>query len=421
LAVTTDPAQRRDYSQLAVCFSGGGFRASFYCLGILRYLAEAGHLRQLACISAVSGGSIAAAGAADRWDAFVNAGGTVEAFLQEIDKPFRATITRKNLRRRWVVGSLTALVPFSGGRGGALARTLARNLYQHKRLSELPQRPEVIFTATDLSKGHAFRAAPAYLGSWDYGYITTPLSVRLGNAVAASAAFPPSLTIVYLPTHDLQFPKAPPKKLSLVDGGVYDNLGLEWIQGWKLDALRPPAAIKPTFTIVANASGLLEPTDRKYRPWSALSREFAIQYQQVLSLRSRWQHDTGEGEPYVYMAIKDDPASEGLDQRLTAGALPSELVRPLALLRTDLDRFNRDEANLLSYHAYWTLHARLSTYAPELALSDPSWNEYANLMQARVEQLRITLELGSHRFFRSVRRFFRSVRRLLGGLRRRPS
>jgi hypothetical protein len=85
------------------------------------------------------------------------------------------------------------------GGGGAFARTLAHNLYEHKRLAELPGHPEVIFTSTDLSKGHAFRVASAYIGSWDYGYVEpTPTSVRLSMAVAASAAFPPSLTVINL-------------------------------------------------------------------------------------------------------------------------------------------------------------------------------------------------------------------------------
>jgi predicted acylesterase/phospholipase RssA len=396
---------------IGLCFSGGGFRASFYCLGILRYLAEAGLLPHLTCISAVSGGSIAAAAVGDRWQTFQQAGGDHQAFQTHIDGPFRTTITKKNLRRRWMLASLAAIIPRTGGRGGALARTLAHNIYTHKQLVELPHQPEIILTATDLSKGHAFRAAAGYLGSWNYGYIEpTPDSIRLAQAVAASAAFPPSLTIINLSTRQLRFPKSqPPEKLSLVDGGVYDNLGLEWIQGWQPDSLRPKSANKPTFTIVANASGILEDRDKKFSPWSAVLRELAIQYQQVLSLRARWQHDTRKDNPDIYMAIKDDPRSEHVNPVLTSGALPSALIRPLALLRTDLDRFGRTEADLLSYHAYWTLHARLGTYAPELAIPQPSWTEYAGLSPDRTDQLRLLLELGSHRFFRRTRRLLQRL------------
>ena len=119
----------------------------------------------------------------------------------------------------------------------------------------------------------------------------------------------------------------------------------------------------------------------------------------------RWNDERVKEAPGsgIYMAIKSDPQKEDLPAKLKAGLLPSELVQPLALLRTDLDRFSQDEADLLSYHAYWTLHARLSTYKPELAMAAPGWTEYANLSAADTERLRKLLELGAQRFFRGLR------------------
>jgi hypothetical protein len=337
---------------------------------------------------------------------------SVAAFLAKIDKPFRDAVTKKNLRRRWAFASVAAVVPFTGGRGGALARTLDHALYDLKRVRELPSEPDFIFTSTDLASGRVFWVAPDYIGSWDYGFIEpTPTWVELRTAVAASAAFPPSLTVVKLPTKRLAFPKErppfpkerPPKKLSLVDGGVYDNLGLEWFQGWDEEALRPKAAAKPSFLIVANASGILEFKDKWFSAPAAIMRELAIQYRQVLALRTRWFRDKLKRDPStgVYMAVKDNLDHES--------ALPRELVEPLKLLRTDLDRFNKTEADLLSYHAYWTLHVRLAAARPELALQRPSWIEYANRGPKSVEQLRTTLELGQHRFFRRTRRFLRRL------------
>jgi predicted acylesterase/phospholipase RssA len=400
--VSADP---RDDLTIGLCLSGGGFRASFYALGIFRYLAEADRLKQVTAISAVSGGAIAAAAVADKWATFQAAGGDDAAFLANIDKPFRDFVTRKNLRRRWAFASLASVVPFTGGRGGALARTLDHNLYERKRVRDLPADPDFIFTSTDLASGRAFWVAPSYIGSFDYGYIEpTPTSVDLKTVVAASAAFPPSLTVVKLPTKRLPFPKVrPPKKLSLVDGGVYDNLGLEWFQGWGEDALRPEAAVQPSFVIVANASGMLEYKDKDFSARAAIMRELAIQYRQVLALRTRWLRATLDHQPGVgiYMAVKDKLQHES--------ALPGELVEPLALLRTDLDRFDKTEADLLSYHAYWTLHVRLAANRPELAVSNPSWTEYAGREPENVEQLRTTLELGRHRFFRRTRALVRRL------------
>jgi NTE family protein len=405
--MSADPQATPDHSTIGLCFSGGGFRASFYALGVLRYLAEAQLLDRVVAISAVSGGSIATAAAGDRWARFQNDGASLDAFLEHIDAPFRAAVTGRNIRRRWMLGSLAALIPFTGGRGGAYARALAHNLYEHKRIADLPAHPEFIFTSTDLTKGRAFRVAPGFTGSFDYGYVEpTPTSVSLGKAVAASAAFPPSFTVVHLKSGGLRFPTAAPPTLSLVDGGVYDNLGLEWFQGWGEDALRPASATAPAFTIVANASGLLAEKRGRFRPLGAFSRDLSVQYEQSLSLRVRWYRRALAAAPGsgVYLAIKNDPRTGPQPAPdILACSLPSELIRPLALLRTDLDRFSAEEAGLLSYHAYWTLHARLSAFAPDLALTDPAHREYAGLSAADTARLRRLLELGAHRFFRRVR------------------
>ncbi len=52
---------------IGLCFSGGGFRASLFHLGVLRYLAETKQLSNVGVISSVSGGSIIAAFLASRW------------------------------------------------------------------------------------------------------------------------------------------------------------------------------------------------------------------------------------------------------------------------------------------------------------------------------------------------------------------
>jgi NTE family protein len=79
--------------RIGICLSGGGFRAAFYALGVLRYLAEAELLESVVAISAVSGGSIAAAALADRADLLAAQGWTVDAFLADIDRPFRTALT----------------------------------------------------------------------------------------------------------------------------------------------------------------------------------------------------------------------------------------------------------------------------------------------------------------------------------------
>jgi NTE family protein len=383
--------------RIGLCLSGGGFRASFYALGALRYLAEGGHLPRVEVISAVSGGSIAAASVADGWTRFLAGGADLDAFMREIDAPFRAPVTTKNLRDRWIGASL---VPRRGGRGAALGRTLEKHLYRARRVSDLPSMPQVIFTSTDLGVGRAFRIAHDFVGSYDCGYVEpAPDSLSLGISVVSSAAFPGSLTVVTLRNADLRLPNAP-DKLRLHDGGVYDNLGLEWFQGW--DSGRPSSALNPQFKIVVNASGLLHRTTKRYGPVKALLRDLGIQYAQTLNLRVRWLVDrlldppADATERGVYIGIGRDPR-DGVPPDHCAGALPSDLVEPLALLRTDLDRFLPEEAELLSYHAYWSLHARLKSFAPELAVDAPEWTTYANLSPERHSELLGLLRRGAKR------------------------
>jgi len=79
--------------KIGVCLSGGGFRASLYALGVLRYLAEANLLDDVVGVSAVSGGSIAAAVLADRADALAASGRTSGAFLETQHQPSTPSIT----------------------------------------------------------------------------------------------------------------------------------------------------------------------------------------------------------------------------------------------------------------------------------------------------------------------------------------
>jgi hypothetical protein len=342
----------------------------------------------------------------DRWQEFLRAGADVDAFLNEIDDPLRTCVTTRNLRNRWLGRSFAKRFSLrSRGRGVALGKTLSKNLYKHETVSELSPGPQVVFTATELNAGRAFRIARDFVGGYDYGYIEpAPADIELGTSVAASAAFPHSFSIVWLPTNNLELTN-PPNTLSLVDGGVYDNLGLEWFQGW--GSGRPSSAILPEFLIVINASGVLRRTNNRYGGRTALFRDLSVQYQQTLNLRIRWLINDWLTQPGrgVYIGISRDPRryvderNVPVDPSFSRGALPSDLVTPLAGLRTDLDRFTHEEAALLSYHAYWSLHARLKTFKPEFAVAEPTWHEerYSDMPEDERHRVVARLHAGSRR------------------------
>jgi predicted acylesterase/phospholipase RssA len=57
--------------KIGLALSGGGFRATLYHLGLIRFLRDAGLLQQVAHITSVSGGSIMAAHLVLNWDRYI--------------------------------------------------------------------------------------------------------------------------------------------------------------------------------------------------------------------------------------------------------------------------------------------------------------------------------------------------------------
>jgi NTE family protein len=386
---------------MGVCLSGGGFRAASYALGALRYLAEAGLLAAVTDISAVSGGSLAAAKLAAEWPS-ASIGGA-QNFIRVVEAPMREAIAERNVRNIWLSRSVRGRGVGRGGRGIVLGEVLCEELGLPREIADLPPGPRIIFTSTCLQTGRAFRFARAFTGSWDYGYVEpTPAGVPLGTALAASAAFPFTFTVVQLPTQRLRLPKSPPPLVTLVDGGVYDNLGLEWFQGG--GSGRPEETKAAGFILVINASGVLSRPSGNLGAGRALLRDINVQYSQTLNVRVRWFVNQLLSAPGsgAYVGINRDPRRYTLADNVTPispefydGALPSSLAQRMPRLRTDLDRFTQDETTLLAYHGYWSLHARLATFRRDLAVERPQWREFADLSPADEQRFVALLDAGA--------------------------
>jgi predicted acylesterase/phospholipase RssA len=183
---------------------------------------------------------------------------------------------------------------------------LVDRLLDARLVTDLDPALQVILTSTDLGTGRAFRVSREFIGSYDFGYRATPEGLSLGQVVAASAAVPFLFPPVHLRTGGLGL-RDPPEVLSLVDGGVYDNLGLEWFQGWPSG--RPDAAREVDFIVVVDASGPLLREQRVVRGIHAVERARQIQYTQTRASRVRWfVADLLAGRSRgIYVGSKDDP------------------------------------------------------------------------------------------------------------------
>jgi hypothetical protein len=108
----------------------------------------------------------------------------------------------------------------------------------------------------------------------------------------------------------------------------------------------------------------------------------------------------------VYVPIDRDPASFRPPAEIPPvadvadGALPGGFAVALSGLRTDLDRFTPEEANLLMYHGYWASHVRVRQLHPTLAVESPAWREYEGLDEASSRRLLALLHAGASRRIR---------------------
>lgn len=388
---------------LGVCLSGGGFRAALYSLGVLRYLAEARILREAQVICGVSGGTVAAAAVLA---AVARRGREVldGTYREEVFERFVATVASHDVRntaaRRWLLKR-----PLPGGqtRNMVVAETLRSELFPELcGLRDLPPAPQLVITATDLMRGRAFRFSRDFIGSWDFGYAAPPSGLTVASAVAASVAAPPWLPPLQLRTEGMVLREAP-AVMTITDGGVYDNLGLEWFQGWASG--RPSAAVAADELVVVNASGPLERKTRALRGPFALNRMRAVQYSQTQATRVRWLVSELEAgrQRGTYLGITGDPRYYRLPPptrakiapKHYAGALPAKVVSQLKRMRTDFNSFSRTESELLAYHGYWSAHARYSSLEPHRAVVDPEWQQFAGMGDGEAE--RLAHELGKLR------------------------
>lgn len=123
-------------SKLGLALSGGGFRASFFHLGVLRRLAELDVLRHLEVLSTVSGGSILGALYVLVLKKFIDRKANLDrddyvAIVKEVEDDFLAGV-RRNLRTRLLVNPLATLWIIVSNRTLAqrMSRLYERHLYR---------------------------------------------------------------------------------------------------------------------------------------------------------------------------------------------------------------------------------------------------------------------------------------------------
>lgn len=240
--------------RLGLALSGGGFRATLYHLGVVRFLRDAKILPKITHITTVSGGSILGAHLALNWDKYCGSPEQFEGAAEEILRVVKMDVRNRIVRRfpfasaANTVMSFLRMRPARGlTRPGLLEKHYKRFLYGDVPLSQLPERPRLHILSTNLSEGCLCsfnrnglllqRRVPGRRDRFErvqIGLATVPM------AVAASSAFPGFFPPLELNGWDVGADEGEFNRQTFTDGGVYDNLGLRMFrcieQSWIRDA-----------------------------------------------------------------------------------------------------------------------------------------------------------------------------------------
>lgn len=367
------PLPEAEREGVALCLSGGGYRAALFHLGALRRLNELGVLSRVDAISGVSGGSILAAYLAHRVDPWPK-----ESPIRDfagIEEGFR-DFTKRNIRTAWV---LKRALPWRWTDSTVAVKSLEER-YERDVISglltTLPPHPRYIFSATDMAFGINWVSERERVGSYEPGWMTPPPDWPTARAVAASSCFPPAFEPmpIDLDPSELRGGTFPPgeertsliRGLRLSDGGVYDNLGLEPV--WKQYKTVLVSDGGATFDFKSDAGF-----------FGRLARYTGVQGRQIGSIRKRWLIANFKAKILAgtywgvgSAAVNYDHRALGYDERL--------VDRTISEIRTDLDAFSDAEAAVLRNHGYLLADAACHCHVPHLitrpsepAVPFPKW------------------------------------------------
>jgi predicted acylesterase/phospholipase RssA len=365
----TDP---NHVEAIDIAFSGGGFRAALFHLGVIGFLRERRNLlARVRTICSVSGGSILAAHLVAHWDRYT---APEESSFKERASDLARKIMSSDLSGGAMTASAWRLMRLRTLSSEYLVEAYEQFLGLadgYRRWDDLPRDgdrkvPRLCVLATHLNTGRAcayaaegFQILPGVPASVLHSKALDALSALAANAkmthqslaraVAASSAFPPVFAPVPLdPSEPLQL---------LTDGGVYDNSGVNYLRSlYERRALVPNGR---ELVLVCDAGRSLSPTlGQTYDTFLELAvRVTDTQGSRIAETdsASARRYFEANGVRYVSASLSDRIVPfPGLP--VEHSIMAQEL---LASVRTELDPFTATEVMCLYRHGYWVAQQAL--------------------------------------------------------------
>ncbi len=214
--------------RLAIALSGGGLRATYFHLGVVRFLRDAGLMEDVTDVASVSGGSILAAHMLTNWSGYSD---DEESFRQAADRllEFGPRDIRGRILRRLPLCLLANFLPFyEQSRSRLLEQYYSRYLYDDARLASLAEEPRLHIMTTNLLTGESCSFSRNGFTVDSPRKEIKGSEMKLARAVACSSAFPGFFPPIPITADMLGTVKRRwnPERQDFTDGGVFDNLGL---------------------------------------------------------------------------------------------------------------------------------------------------------------------------------------------------
>jgi predicted acylesterase/phospholipase RssA len=355
---------------IGLALSGGGFRATLFHLGVVRFLRDANYLQYVRHISSVSGGTIIGAHLVQNWsrysspddDEFQRAANEI---LEIVKGDLRGRIVRR-LPYNWVIWRWRRI---------QFLTECYQNFIKTESLKKGGGRPELSILTTNLNTGRPWSFDSVGFTEEPLNYSKHRVATTLptvAKRMVSSSAFPAFFPSLRLTAKDLGFDtKTFPNPQFFTDGGVYDNLGTRKFMSLLQRHDRSRDERERIDVVILSDAGRGFEWDSKTSAsglFRTVSRSMDIAMNRVGSLD-------------LEAAVRRDPRFLLLNigHEVPRGKKPStlteEVQRQLKSIRTDLDAFSDLEIRCLVLHGFCV--------AREL------WPEIAYPIGARFRSLRV--------------------------------
>ncbi len=352
-----------NHELISLSMSGGGVRAMAFHSGGLKYLAEIGSIERINELSTVSGGSLLAAMIYSR-----NGGQwpNSQQFLNEILPAIETLLTTTDLQKK--LGRDLLLNPFNWrylfSRANILGKSIKSLWGIDGKLGDLGTSVVWSINCTAGETGRRFRFKQGQAGDSSIGYFNAS-NFNISDAVAISAAYPlignyvlrvndydwHQRTSWESTSSDVVATSPAYKRLHLMDGGIYDNLGTEPLFNHGRMITRTPQ--RQLIVMDAGAPLNLEPKYLRFT-LNSLIRVIGIATNQARALRIRTLIDYfiqgGNGG-----AIMIGTSPSRVLKRVESSNddwQSQDQIQQVAAFPTNLKQLSNAEFTLISRHGY---------------------------------------------------------------------